>query len=163
MPDFREKLSKVKCFLLDMDGTVYLGNKLIGDMKNTLSSIRNSGRRIVFLTNNSSKSAETYREKLRKLDIYDEADDIFTSGMATVEYLSENHPNKSVYLVGTDAIKEEWKKAGVPLTEGKADIAVLAYEDDPYDLTDFSGNRVAWDKGYKCKLTIVNGEVVYRG
>ncbi|MBE7091159.1 MAG: HAD-IIA family hydrolase [Clostridiales bacterium] len=128
MPDFREKLSKVKCFLLDMDGTVYLGNKLIGDMKNTLSSIRNSGRRIVFLTNNSSKSAETYREKLRKLDIYDEADDIFTSGMATVEYLSENHPNKSVYLVGTDALKEEWKKAGVPLTEGKADIAVLAFD-----------------------------------
>lgn len=55
---------------------------------------------------------------------------------------------------------EEWGY----LKEGRsADIAVLAYEDDPYDLTDFSGNRVAWDKGYKCKLTIVNGEVVYRG
>ena len=44
-----------------------------------------------------------------------------------------------------------------------ADIAVLAWADDRYDLTDFSGNRVAWEKGYQCKLTIVNGEVVYRG
>lgn len=49
------------------------------------------------------------------------------------------------------------------LQEGRtADIAVLAYENDRYDLTDFYGNRVCWDKGYRCKLTIANGEVVYR-
>ena len=49
------------------------------------------------------------------------------------------------------------------LQEGRtADIAVLSYEDDVYDLTDFYGNRVCWEKGYRCKLTIVNGEVVYR-
>lgn len=55
---------------------------------------------------------------------------------------------------------EEWGY----LKEGRtADIAVIAYEEDKYDLTDFSGNRVAWEKGYKCKLTVANGEVVFRG
>ena len=50
------------------------------------------------------------------------------------------------------------------LQEGRtADIAVLAYEEEPFDLTDFSGNRVAFEKGYKCRLTIANGEVVFRG
>ena len=50
------------------------------------------------------------------------------------------------------------------LKEGRtADIAVLAYEEDKYDLTDFYGNRVTWDKGYKCKLTIADGKVVFRG
>lgn len=49
------------------------------------------------------------------------------------------------------------------LQEGRtADIAVVAYEDDKYDLTDAFGNRVAWDKGYRCKLTIANGEVVFK-
>ena len=49
------------------------------------------------------------------------------------------------------------------LKEGRvADIAVLAYENDAYDLTDFNGNRVSWNTGYKCKLTISNGEVVYK-
>lgn len=49
------------------------------------------------------------------------------------------------------------------LKEGRvADIAVLAYEDDLYDLTDHNGNRIHWDNGYRCKLTIANGEVVYR-
>ena len=55
---------------------------------------------------------------------------------------------------------EEWGY----LKEGRtADIAVIAYEEDRYDLTDFNGNRVAWEKGYKCKLTVANGEVVFRG
>ena len=49
------------------------------------------------------------------------------------------------------------------LKEGRtADIAVLAYEDDKYDLTDAAGNRIAWEKGYRCKLTIANGEVVFK-
>lgn len=49
------------------------------------------------------------------------------------------------------------------MKEGRtADIAVIAYEDDLFDLTDENGNRVAWQKGYRCKLTIANGEVVFR-
>ena len=55
---------------------------------------------------------------------------------------------------------DEWGYLQVGRT---ADIAVVAYEDDRYDLTDFYGNRVAWEQGYKCRLTIANGEVVFRG
>ena len=52
--NIKELIEDISCFLLDMDGTVYLGDELIGDMKNTLAKIRESGRRIVYLTNNSS-------------------------------------------------------------------------------------------------------------
>ena len=51
-------VEQTQVFLLDMDGTVYLGEKLIGDMKNTLQKIRNAGKRIVYLTNNSSKTQD---------------------------------------------------------------------------------------------------------
>lgn len=123
----KEKLKKVKCFLLDMDGTVYVGDRLIGDMKNTLQAIRDSGRRIVFLTNNSSRSAKTYREKLEKLGIYGENDGIYTSGMATARYLSLHKPGEKVYLVGTDALKEEFLSSGIALSE-EANVAVLGYD-----------------------------------
>ena len=55
MEKIREIIQKVKCSLLDLDGTVYLEGKLIGDMKNTLRKIRESGRKIIYLTNNIKK------------------------------------------------------------------------------------------------------------
>lgn len=126
--NIREKLQNITCFLLDLDGTVYLGDQLIGDMKNTLARIRNSGRRIVYLTNNSSRSRDAYREKLKKLGIYSEQDDIYTSGMATIEYLKEHFANKSVYLVGTRALKEEFINSGIALTQKQPEVVVLAYD-----------------------------------
>lgn len=122
-----EKLKKVRCFLLDMDGTLYLEDGLIGDMKATLSAVRDSGRKIVYLTNNSSKSADVYKEKLMRLGIFDARDDIYTSGMATARYLNLHYPKKPVFLVGTDALAAEFEKNGVRISED-ADIAVLGYD-----------------------------------
>ena len=124
----QQKLANVKCFLLDMDGTVYLGDELIGDMKNTLNAIRASGRKIVYLTNNSSKSALTYREKLERIGIFDEKDGIYTSGMATTLHLNTHFKGKTVYLMGTEALSKEFKEAGIPLVEENADIVVVAFD-----------------------------------
>lgn len=56
------KLSEIKCLLLDMDGTVYLGDRPIGGVGRTLSALRERGIRLIFLTNNSSKTEDLYRE-----------------------------------------------------------------------------------------------------
>ena len=117
-----------RVFLLDLDGTVYLGEKLIGDMAATLDSIRESGRKIVFCTNNSSKSASAYHDKLRRLGLYRSGDSVYTSGMATVSYLKRTYPGKSVYLVGTEVLRTEFASAGIRLKEEDADLAVLAYD-----------------------------------
>ena len=53
-------LKDKKLWLFDMDGTVYLGDKVIGETDKTLDKIRQSGRKIIYLTNNSSKSRKTY-------------------------------------------------------------------------------------------------------
>ena len=60
----REKLSKIRCFLLDMDGTFYLGDKLIEGSLDFLAALKRTGRTARFLTNNSSKSASVYKKKL---------------------------------------------------------------------------------------------------
>ena len=122
-------VKETQVFLLDMDGTVYIEDELIGDMKNTLERIRRSGRRIVYFTNNSSKTAAEYEQKLVRLGIFGEGDFVYTSGIAAAEYLNEFYAGKKVYLVGTDALKGEFCAAGIPLTEGDdAEVGVLAYD-----------------------------------
>lgn len=117
-----------RVFLLDMDGTVYLGDRLIGDMKHTLASLRDAGKKIVYCTNNSSQTAAEYEQKLARLGIWSEEDLVYTSGMATAEYLRLAYPGKKVYLVGTDALRREFASYGVELCEKGADVCVLAYD-----------------------------------
>ena len=125
---FIEKLKTVRYFLLDMDGTVYLGDDLIGQMNKTLDYLRAQGKKIIYLTNNSSKSKIGYYEKLRRLDLYREGDEVYASGTATAEYLLNNHRGANVYLLGTEALKEEFLSAGITLVDGFADVSVLAYD-----------------------------------
>ena len=61
--ELRAKLSKIKCFMLDMDGTFYLGDRLLEGSLDFLDAVEATGRRVLFLTNNSSKSGDVYVKK----------------------------------------------------------------------------------------------------
>lgn len=124
----REKLKEVKYFLLDMDGTLYIEDEVIGDMPATLKAIRAAGKRVVYLTNNSSKSVSVYEEKLKKLGLWADGDLVYTSGMSAIGYLKNNHAGKKVYLVGTNALKAEFLSSGIELTEDFSDVALLSYD-----------------------------------
>ncbi|MEI3513171.1 MAG: hypothetical protein V8Q41_08785 [Anaerostipes hadrus] len=63
---------KIKCFILDMDGTIYLGNELFSFTKDFLKKVEDTGREYYFFTNNSSKSQQDYIEKLEKFGIQDQ-------------------------------------------------------------------------------------------
>ena len=65
----RERLAGVRCFLLDMDGTFYLGDRLIDGSLEFLDALARTGRTARFLTNNSSKSARVYTEKLARMGV----------------------------------------------------------------------------------------------
>jgi len=121
------KLKDIKLFCLDMDGTIYLDDMLFDNVKETIEKLRKDSK-IVFLTNNSSKSIKTYIEKLAKLGINISEDEMYSSGMATCEYLNKHHKNKSVYLVGTDALKKEFIEHGIVLDDQNPDIVVLGYD-----------------------------------
>lgn len=125
----KEKLiAETEVFLLDLDGTVYLDETPIGDMKNTLKELRAAGKRLVYLTNNSSKTEREYREKLVRIGLFEAGDGVYTSGMATVEYLKRKHAGKRVYLVGTAALKSAFAEAGILLDEKNPEVCVLAYD-----------------------------------
>ena len=121
-------MQTVELVLLDLDGTVYLDDRPIGEMPRTLSRLREAGKRLVFLTNNSSKTEGEYIEKLRRIGLYDGRDGVYTSGMATAEYLKAHFPGRRVFLVATQAVREEFAAAGICLTEEDPDVCVLAYD-----------------------------------
>lgn len=125
----KELVDKTRVFLLDLDGTVYLEDTPIGDMINTLAKVRASGRKAVYCTNNSSKTAAEYVKKLTRLGLWATGDEIVTSALATADYLNSRYPNANVYFVATDAVKAEFARMGVKVAEAKdADVCVVAYD-----------------------------------
>lgn len=123
-----EQLKKVRCFALDMDGTVYLGDRLLPGALDFLQYLRDSGREYIFLTNNSSKDSLAYVEKLTKLGIPAVEHDVLTSGEATAIYLDRVKPGARVFLLGTANLEREFLKAGFVLTADKPDYVVLGFD-----------------------------------
>lgn len=111
-----DKIQSCRLFLFDMDGTLYIGDRLFSFTRELLETIRSTGRRYLFLTNNSSKSVEDYIRKLEKMGISARYEDFLTSSQATAHYLKMHHPGKRLYVCGTRSLKEELSREGFPIT-----------------------------------------------
>jgi 4-nitrophenyl phosphatase/NagD protein len=123
-----DSLHAARCFLLDMDGTFYLGEQLLPGALDFIATLRRQGRDFLFLTNNSSKDAAQYAAKLQRLGLAVGADKVFTSGAATAMYLHERQPGARVYLAGTPALRAEFEARGFRLTDQAPDVAVLGFD-----------------------------------
>lgn len=118
-------LKNVKLFLFDMDGTLYLGDRLFDFTNELLETIKANGGRYMFMTNNSSKSVKDYILKLEKLGIKADYEDFITSSQATVFYLKNHHPDAKLYVCGTQSLKDEFIKEGFNLTENTDDTECI--------------------------------------
>ena len=103
----REKLSRIKCFMLDMDGTFYLGANLLDGSLDFLEKLRETGRTNLFLTNNSSKSADVYRQKLARMGVAERYRNVLTSGQAAGSWCLREMPGKKAFLLGNDMLRAE--------------------------------------------------------
>ena len=123
-----ERLRNIKCFLMDMDGTIYLGNQLLPGARDWLSLLEGKGLPYYFLTNNSSRSRVEYAEKLRGLGLSVPEEKIFTSGEATAIYLKNAYPDASLFVVGTPPLREEFRRHGFQQNDENPDVAVLGFD-----------------------------------
>jgi len=108
---------KIKLFLFDMDGTIYLGNRLFEPTIPLLNTIKEQGNRYLFMTNNSSKSVEAYVEKLAKLGIAACKEDFMTSSQATSYFLKKNYADRLIFVSGTESFKKELRESGLNITD----------------------------------------------
>lgn len=121
-------LDRITCFALDMDGTVYLGEKWIDGAKEFLKAIEASGRQYFFLTNNSSKGPQNYVEKLKRMGLLVEKNRIVTSGQATISYLKKNYSGKKVFLLGNELLTAEFEEEGILLDNTAPEVVVTGFD-----------------------------------
>ena len=112
-------LARKRLFLLDMDGTLYIGERLLPGARAFLEWIRRSGGRYLFLTNNSSRDGTAYMEKLQRLGIPARREDFLTSVDALTEDLRRHKtPADRYYVCGTAALRRQLREEGFDLAEG---------------------------------------------
>jgi HAD superfamily hydrolase (TIGR01450 family) len=123
-----EFLKTSEVFLLDLDGTLYLGDRLIPGASEFVSFLQKSGRRFLILTNNSSKDPAAYQAKLHSLGILVTLDQVFTSGDATIYSLNKKHPGARVFVAGTDHLKELFRRSGYEVVTSDPEVVVLGFD-----------------------------------
>jgi len=124
-----ETIRDINCFLLDMDGTVYLDHNWISGALALIDSINQSGKTFCFLTNNSSKDAASYIRKLEGMGlVIDPETQLLTSGQATVSYLRQHFPKKRVFLLGNEYLSCEFTELGIELSETDPQLVVTAFD-----------------------------------
>jgi len=109
-------LKNIDLFLLDLDGTVYLGERVFEGAREFIKLLKENQKDFLFLTNNSSKSSEDYYSKLLKMGFEITKGNIFTSGQAMGIYIKTIHKEEKsprVYVVGTSSLKRELKSMGI--------------------------------------------------
>lgn len=123
-------LKNIELFLFDMDGTLYIGNRLFDFTKELLKKIKDLGKRYLFVTNNSSKSVDAYVEKLHRLGVEAEPDDFLTSSQATARYLKKHYLGKKLYVCGTESFKTELRANGFEITDDteKTECIIMGFD-----------------------------------
>jgi glycerol-1-phosphatase len=110
--------------LLDLDGVVYRGTEVVTDAPAALEKATQLGMKRAFVTNNASATPEAVAERLRKLGVPAEPDDVITSAQAAAHVLADRlPPGAKVLVVGTEALGRELAARGL--------TPVSAADDDP--------------------------------
>lgn len=124
---------KIKHVALDMDGTIYMGSRLFPFTKDFLQELTDNGIGYSFLTNNPTRSRADYLKKLEKLGIEATPDRMYTTAVATIEYLKAKMPQvKSIFATGTPSMIKEFEEAGYRMTaidpSDKPDLLLVAFD-----------------------------------
>ncbi len=124
---------KIKHVALDMDGTIYMGSTLFPYTKPFLQMLTDNSITYSFLTNNPTKSHKDYLAKLAKLGIEADDEQMYTSSIATIDYIRLHYPQaRRLFTLGTPSMQEEFIKAGFELCaddpNDRPDLLVVAFD-----------------------------------
>lgn len=121
-------LSSVKTFLLDMDGTFYLGDRLIPGSLEFIAAVRASGRDFLFMTNNSSRNAEYYARKLARMGLEVGPEKVLTSTQATAICCRERFGSRRAFVLGNEYMLRELEAGGIAIDQRDPEYVVIGYD-----------------------------------
>jgi HAD superfamily hydrolase (TIGR01450 family) len=131
--ELQSRLRAIKHVALDLDGTIYNGNTLFPFTISFLRNLKALGVGYSFLTNNPSRSIGDYISHLKNLGIPVTRDEIYTSTLATIDYLKKYYPGaKRLFILGTPSMIKEFEDAGYESTEDdpddKPEVIVVGFD-----------------------------------
>lgn len=107
---------ETKAVLFDLDGTIYYGSRIIDGANDAIRHCRDLGKRVFFLTNNSTRTRRQIHEKLRGMDIDCEFEEILTSGYVAALY-ARREQFANIYLCGSSNLADEFDALGIPIAD----------------------------------------------
>ena len=117
-------------YLLDLDGTVLLGNELIPDAKEVIKTLRNLNRRVIFISNNSTSSPESYAKQLTLLGIPTINKDVINSSMVLIDFLNNTIPQGRLLVIGEPELCNDLEASGFYVTnsESNVDAVIVSFD-----------------------------------
>ena len=146
--EIRQKLQGIRCFVLDMDGTIYLGENLFPYTKDFLAAVEKSGRGFCFFTNNSSKDTDTYLQKLARMGIAVPRERMLISNGVAADYMLSHHPGARVFVLGTPLLRRELAAFGLEIVEDAPDAVLVGFD------TTLEYNRISSARACRCTASI---------
>ena len=124
---------RIRHVALDMDGTIYLGSQLFPWTKGFLQKLTDNGIGYSFLTNNPTRSLEDYVKKLHGMGIVASRDEVYTTAVATIDYLKTHFPGaRRLFVLGTPSMTSEFEAAGFEMCADdpadRPDVLVVAFD-----------------------------------
>jgi len=126
-----ERIEKdYEIYLFDLDGTIYLGEELLPGARELLDSLRRLGKKRIFLSNNPTKNPQMYLEKLQRLGIECDLQEIVNTVVSTVGWLTANRPGKKVFPIADKPLVDALSDAGIEVTDvpEEIDIVIASYD-----------------------------------
>jgi 4-nitrophenyl phosphatase len=115
-----KQMKKYRGYLIDLDGTMYRGTERIEEAVHFVKKLKEKNIPYLFVTNNSSRTPEQVAEKLRNFDIPAEAPQVFTTSMATANYIFERKPSARIYAIGEEGLMHALRQKGFDLVDSEA-------------------------------------------
>jgi NagD protein len=125
MEQIKQYIKSKAGFIIDMDGVIYHGNKLLPGVDEFLSWLESSGKRYLFLTNASERTPKELHEKLKRLGIDVGEEHFYTSALATASFLSSQKPNGSAYIIGDAGLIHALYSVGYTINNVNPDYVVV--------------------------------------
>lgn len=121
-------------YIFDLDGTIYVGDRLLPGVIRTILTLRELGKRVVFATNNPSSDVQMYVEKLARLGVSVSASEVVTSVSTTIAWLMEHAPQAVVFPIGEAALQQSLLEHGIRTSDDPEEIdIVIASTDRQFD------------------------------
>lgn len=125
-----EQLRAKKGFIIDMDGVIYHGNRLLPGAKEFVEWLYQEKKEFLFLTNSSRYTPKELQKKLEWMGLDVDQSHFYTSALATAAFISTQTPEATAYAVGEHGLQNALYDAGITVNEIHPDYVIIGEADN---------------------------------